>query len=512
MKGLGLLAALALGMSSTATATSNPTPTPTPTATSNGLVTVGSKKFTESVLLGDVAAGLLRSAGVPALHRRELGGTRILWSALLRGDLDVYPEYTGTLVRELLGLAVEPSEAELAQALAAQGLGMTRSLGFEDGYRIGLLRAEARRLGLRTMSDLARHPELRFGLTNEFVDRSDGWPAARARYGLHPREVRGLDHDLAYRALSARHIDAADVYTTDPEIEAHDIALLEDDLHAFPAYQAVLLYRLDLARRAPGALAALRGLEGRIDEATMRRLNGDVQVRGKPSEAVAAAFLQGALGVRMEVRSDGLARRVLLRTREHLALVAVALAAALLVGVPLGIASRRRAVARLALGTTGLLQTIPALALLVFMIPPLGIGARPAVAALFLYGLLPIVRGTHGGLTGIAPELREAARALGLPPRARLLRVELPLAMPSILGGVRTSAVIMVGTATLGALVGAGGYGQPILTGLRLDSVPLILEGAIPAALLALLMEAAFGALERVLVSPGLAERHSPPA
>jgi osmoprotectant transport system permease protein len=467
-------------------------------------VRVGSKAFTESVLLGDLASGLLSEAGVRAEHRRALGGTRILWSALLRGDLDLYPEYTGTLVREILGLDREPAPEELADLLARRGVGLTRSLGFDDSYRLGVREEAAARLALRSMSDLARHPELRFGLTNEFMDRADGWPAVRARYRLQPSEVHGLAHDVAYRALAGGEIDVTDVYSTDPEIEQHRLALLEDDRGAFPEYQAVFVHRLDLAARAPAALGALRRLEGRIPAETMRRLNGDVQLRHRPSEQVAAALLQQLVGSAPAVRPDGIVKRVLRRTAEHLVLVGLALAAAVAVGVPLGIAARRRGVGRVALGIAGLVQTIPSLALLVFMIPLLGIGSRPAVAALFLYGLLPIVRGTHSGLTGISPELRESAQALGLPPAARLRRVELPLAMPSILAGVKTSAVIMVGTATLGALIGAGGYGQPILTGLRLDSVPLILEGAVPAAALALLAEAAFGLLERVIVSRGL--------
>ncbi len=150
------------------------------------------------------------------------------------------------------------------------------------------------------------------------------------------------------------------------------------------------------------------------------------------------------------------------------------------------------------------LQTIPSLALLVFMIPLLGIGAAPAIGALFLYGLLPIVRNTHAGLLGIPVGLRESAQALGLPPRARFFRIELPLATPSILAGIKTSAVINVGTATLGALIGAGGYGEPILTGIRLDDQALILSGAIPAALLALLVQGLFELCERYLVPRGL--------
>jgi osmoprotectant transport system permease protein len=151
-----------------------------------------------------------------------------------------------------------------------------------------------------------------------------------------------------------------------------------------------------------------------------------------------------------------------------------------------------------------MLQTVPSLALLVLMIPLLGIGGPPALLALFLYSLLPIVRNTHAGLVNIDSALIDSARALGLPYTARLWRIELPLALPSILAGIKTSAVINVGTATLAALIGAGGLGQPILTGIRLNSIPLILEGAIPAVLLALLVQGIFELVERLLVPRGL--------
>jgi osmoprotectant transport system permease protein len=317
--------------------------------------------------------------------------------------------------------------------------------------------------------------------------------------------VRGLEHDLAYRALAAGELDVIDLYSTDAQIRQLDLAVLEDDRRAFPDYEAVLVYRLDLARRAPEALAAVRRLEGAIAADEMIALNARVQVDGVPAGEVASSFLSERLGTESRVARRGVWVRVAARTGEHLALVGIALLGAIAAAVPLGIlAARRPRLGRLVLAGAGVLQTIPSLALLVFMIPLLGIGARPAIAALFLYGLLPIVRNTHAGLTGIAPELRESAEALGLPPGARLRRVELPLAAPSILAGVKTSAVIAVGTATLGALVGAGGYGQPILTGIRLLSVPLILEGAVPAAVLALVVQGAFDLVERAIVPSGL--------
>jgi osmoprotectant transport system permease protein len=138
------------------------------------------------------------------------------------------------------------------------------------------------------------------------------------------------------------------------------------------------------------------------------------------------------------------------------------------------------------------------------MIPLLGIGFKPSIAALFLYSLLPIVRNTYAGLQNIPPHIRESAEALGLPPQSRLWLVELPIASRTILAGIKTAAVMNVGFATLGALIGAGGYGQPILTGIRLDDIGLILQGAIPAAGLALLVQGLFEVAERVVVSKGL--------
>jgi osmoprotectant transport system permease protein len=468
-------------------------------------VRVASKKFTESVLLGEMAAQLAEEAGARVVRQSELGGTRVLWEALQRGDVDLYPEYTGTLLREILAGERIPDGAALRAALGARGVALTGPLGFEDTYAVGMRRERAAQLGIRRISDLVEHAELRLAFTNEFLDRADGWPALREHYRLPQRQVRGLDHDVAYRALAEGEIDVTDLYSTDAEIRQYGIQVLEDDRHAFPEYQALFVHRADLASRAPEALAAVRRLEGRISAADMIALNARARLDRVPASEVAAAFLGERLGVAVAVREAGLARRVLQRTGEHLALVGIALGLAIALAVPLGIwAARHPRGGRVLLGAVGVIQTIPSLALLVMMLPLLGIGARPAIAALVLYGLLPIVRNTHAGLTGISPDLRESAEALGLPPGARLRLIELPLAARSILAGVKTSAVIAVGTATLGALIGAGGYGQPILTGIRLASTPLILEGAIPAALLALGVEGAFDAAERLLVSRGL--------
>ncbi len=462
--------------------------------------TLGSKAFTEGVILGEVGRQALERAGVPATHRRELGGSRILWEALKAKSVDLYPEYTGTLRFELLAAQHLQSDADLPRALAAQGLAMSRPLGFSDSYALAMRSDRAKALGIATISDLARHPELAVALSNEFVDRKDGWPALAAAYRLGALKVRGIDHDLAYRGLAAKQIDVTDVYTTDAEIAAYGLTVLTDDRAFFPHYDAVFVYRRDLN---PRAVAALDALAGTIDEAKMRSLNRMVRMDHKTeAEAAQRAFGPGTAAL---AAGPGLGARLLARTGEHLLLVAIALGAALLVALPLGIlAARRQRLGAGVLALTGVLQTIPSLALFVALIPLLGIGAAPTIAALFLYSLLPIVRNTHAGLTGIAPALLDSADALGLTPAKRLRRVELPLALPTILAGIRTAAVIAVGLATLGAIVGAGGYGQPILTGIRLNSTPLILEGAIPAALLALAIEGLFTLVERAVVPKGL--------
>ncbi|MGE0667709.1 MAG: glycine betaine ABC transporter substrate-binding protein [Sphingomonadales bacterium] len=461
--------------------------------------TVGSKAFTEGVILGEVLAQSLRTAGIEATHRVGLGGTRVVWEALKGGDIDAYVDYTGTIAAEILALDAASPEAMRA-ALKADGIGMSAPLGFENTYAVAMRRDRAEALGISRLSDLRGHPGLKLAFSNEFLDRADGWPLLRQRYGLPQDGVRGIEHELAYRAIGSGAIDATDVYTTDANIPAYGLTALRDDRHVFPEYQAVVLYRLDLPAEA---VAALKRLEGRIDAARMQAMNAAVTLGGESEQAVAADFLAAGGGAAIE--ADGFWTRLARNTAGHLTLVALSLGAAILVAVPLGIAAFRRPRAGQAiLAAAGVAQTIPSLALFVFMIPLVGIGGPPALIALFVYSLLPIIRNTHAGLHGIPASLRESAEALGLPRGVILRRIELPLAARSIMAGIKTAAVINVGTATLGALIGAGGYGQPILTGIRLADTGLILEGAVPAALLALLTQGAFELLERRLVPRGL--------
>lgn len=471
-------------------------------------LTVGSKAFPESWILGETLARVAAAEGVtPVAHRHNLGGTEIVYQALRSGAIDAYPEYTGTISEVILHRADRPSLPQLRASLDSLGLGVGEPLGFNDGYALALRRAVAERAGIRSLSDLAAHPELRLGLTHEFLGRQDGWPGLARRYGLAPREVRGIQHELAYAAITAGQVDVVDIYTTDAQIQALDLLVLEDDRGFFPRYDAVWLYRLDLGRRAPGAMRAMRRIEGRIDEAAMIRANGRVALEKASYQAAADSLLGETLGslVRPRDPGPGVAEDIAGNLLQHVRLVGLSLMLAILVGVPLGVlATHSRPLAAVTLSLAGLLQTIPSLALLAFLIPLLGIGVTPALVALFLYGLLPIVRNTYVGITSIPAPLSESAAVIGLSPRARLLRVQLPMASPSILAGIQTSAVINVGTATLAALIGAGGLGEPILSGITLRRHDLILQGAIPAAVLALLVQWGFDLAERWVIPRGL--------
>src|SRR5262245_16114593 len=237
-------------------------------------VIIGSKKFTESYVLGEIARRALNDAGIATEHRQGMGGTIILWQALQGGQIDAYPEYTGTIEQEILKNGQQLSFQEIRDALRKFGVGMTEPLGFNNTYALVMRRSEAQRLGVRTISDLRKHPELKFGLTHEFLDRQDGWRPLRERYGLPQQSVIGVDHALGYAALANGSIDVKDAYSTDAKIEENELVVLEDDLRFFPTYEAVFLFRSSMS---PDAINALRRLEGTLDEKRMSHLNMEAE-------------------------------------------------------------------------------------------------------------------------------------------------------------------------------------------------------------------------------------------
>ena len=465
-------------------------------------VTIGSKKFTESYVLGEIARRALNDSGIVAEHRQGMGGTIILWEALRGAQIDAYPEYTGTIAQQILKTDRRLSLQEIRDSLAKLGIGITEPLGFNNTYALVMRRDESQRLALHTISDLQKHPELKFGLTHEFLDRHDGWQPLRERYQLPQQNVIGIDHALGYAALAKGAIDVKDAYSTDAKIGENNLVVLEDDRQFFPRYDAVFLFRLSLPTLT---VAVLHKLEGTLDEARMIRLNAEAE-RTKNYTRAASLYFDG--GVTSTIPAgENFPHKLARWTLRHLELAGISLLLSVTVGVPLGIlASRGGAIGHAILGFASVVQTIPSLALLALLVPLpfFGISARTAIAALFLYGLLPIVRNTASGLQDIAQPIRDSAIALGLEPVARLRKIYLPMASRSILSGIKTSAVINVGTATLAALIGAGGLGEPILSGLNLNDHATILQGAIPAALLALLVQTVFDLLDRALIPKGL--------
>jgi osmoprotectant transport system permease protein len=486
----------------------------------NRSIVVASKPFGESFILAELFAQLLEHRGFRVDRRPGLGATEVAFTAVRSGAVDVYPEYTGT---GLLAVLHEPPQRDpqavfnrvSREFLSRYGVRWLPPLGFENTYAIAVRRETASRYSLATLSDLARAaPQLSAGLTADFIERKDGLPGLRSAYGISFRSVRPLGQAVKYQALASGAVDVIDGYSTDGFIEKYDLVVLRDDKRFFPPYEAAALVSGRLEREQPSAIAALTELSDRLDVATMRKLNARLEVNREPVESIARSELvalalvgtTNARGRSDQAASEGSfagymwAHRSTLTAAvmRHLLLVSVALLAGILVAIPLGLwldyAGRA---AEPVIRAIGLLQTIPSLALLAFMVPLIGIGVWPALIALWLYSLYPIVRSTYSGVRDADPNAVHAARALGMTPGQILTQVRLPLAAPTLLSGIRTAAVIAVGTATLAAFIGAGGLGEPIATGLALADTRLILSGALPAAALALIVDALLGIVER---------------
>lgn len=495
-------------------------------ATSGTPVIVASKPFGESYLLCEMFAQLLEAHGIAVTRRPGLGATAVAFAALRRNAIDVYPEYTGTGLVAILHDSLSDSIAHdpravyeyVARAFAARyRVRWLPPLGFQNTYAIAVRRATAEQYHIRTLSDLTREgTHMVAGFTPDFIGRSDGLPGLARAYGLHLRDVRPLAPAVKYQALAASAVDVVDGYSTDGLLARYDLVTLIDDRHFFPPYEAAAVVGPRLALENPTAVATLTLLSDRLSETRMRELNRRVEVGGEDVHRVAAAALAElglvqphAVDAAMRARDTHVGfwqylweRRATIATLtlRHLFLVAVALAAAILVAVPLGLGLERgRSIAEPVVRVLGMIQTIPSIAMLAFMIPLLGIGTVPALVALWLYALYPIARNTYTGVRDADPAAVEAAEALGTTPPQRLLMVRLPLAAPVIMAGVRTAAVITVGAATLAAFIGAGGLGEPIVAGLALADTRMVLSGALPAAALALIVDGALALVERAL-------------
>jgi osmoprotectant transport system permease protein len=463
-------------------------------------IVVGSKLDAEGRILGEVMAQHLESRGFQVERKLGLGATLICFQALANGDIDVYPEYSGTIEQAILHLANRATLGELRQQLRQQHLELLEPFGFNNTYAIVVRKADAERFALKAIGDLNKAPNWRYGFSNEFLNRPDGWPGLAERYGL-TAVPRGIEHGLIYKAIAENSLDVIDVYSTDANIQRYDLVILQDDKQFFPNYLAAPLARDGMP---PRAKQALNELAGAIVETDMIALNAAATIDQKAFDDIARAFRQR--GNSSQQTNAASAQKIdwpaiFHRALIHLFLTGIALILAMLIAIPGGVLIYRLpAIARPLLYAVGLLQTIPSIALLALMIPLFGIGTTPAIVALFLYALLPIFRNTATALFSVDPLLKKVSRGMGLTRWQRLRHIELPLAAPTILAGIKTAAVINIGTATLAAFIGAGGLGEFIVTGLALTNRFLVLEGAIPAAILAIVVELGFELLEKILI------------
>lgn len=469
---------------------------------SNIAVNIGCKSFIESVIIAQLLHIQFLKNGVEVGSVKPLGGTSFVWQALKNDEIQIYPDYTGTLKKEIFSHLNINSNKELHSVLEDNKIFISSSLGFKNGYGIGMKREIANRLGIESISDLKKYPYLRVRVSHEFLVRKDGLKSLMEFYGLYFSDISAMDHTLAYDALNKQDADITEVYLTEGEIAKFDIKILKDDQHFFPNYEAVLVYNESLKNNCPQCIEAIEKMQGSISQKQMIGMNKKA-LAGMSEQQIAQQFLHYSDADNN--LSNKRIKRIINHGCEHLFLVLVSMLFASVVGVYLGILSYRiKKVSRFILVVVSILQTIPSLALLVFMIPFFGIGTKPALVALFLYALLPIVRSTLTGFMSIDKAVIESAKVIGLSSLERLFKVEIPIASRHILSGIKTATVITIGTATLGALIGAGGYGNPILTGIRMYDMAQILEGAIPAALLAIVCQGLFVMLDILFIPKGL--------
>jgi len=486
-------------------------------------VRVGSKNFTEQMILGELVAQLLeRTTDLTVERRFGLGGTDICHAALVQGQLDLYVEYTGTGLLNVLQIQTIPNPDRTYLAVARGyrdrfGLEWLPPIGFNNTYAVAVREADAEARGWTTVGDLAGASDLRGGFTAEFMERPDGFEALKDEYGLEFASTRDLDPGLMYQAVAENQVDVIAAFATDARIEEYDLRILDDDRNFFPPYDAAPVVRTDLLEKHPEVGDALALLAGAISDHRMRRLNHAVDVEKRDPADVARRWIDDALGVTEENRTPeqldtgaapgffslALDRRAELadKTLRHLFLTAAGTLIAIAIGVPVGIFIHRVAPVRgPILGLAEIMQTIPSLAMLAFMFALYGLlGSVPAITALVLYALLPIVLNTFTGLREVPAGVVQAADAVGMSGAQRLRMVEIPLAAPVIIAGIRTATVLTVGIATLSTYIGAGGLGDFIARGLARSDSRLTLLGAVPAAIMAVVLSLGIRLVERAL-------------
>ncbi|MCY4512912.1 MAG: ABC transporter permease subunit [Bdellovibrionales bacterium] len=487
-------------------------------------LTVGSKIFTENILLAEMLSLLLEEKYNFKITRKfNMGGTKLVFDSLKNGHIDIYPEYTGTGYTMLLKREGETNPKKTYRIVKTEFLKKFQliwslPLGFENTYALAVQEKDSRFKKINSISQLkGRISSFRLGMGHEFVERKDGFNNFSKKYHLHfsKDQVVTMNPALMYSALNNQEVDMIMAYSTDGRIQAFKLKTLKDDKSFFPSYEAAYLTRQDIFEKWPEVQKAFAHLENSIAEKEMISLNNQVDQLDYGITQTARNFLvteKLLVDNGHKLQAVSLFNYYLSKKRyffkilvEHLILVFVSLFFALLFSIPMGIwAVRNSKVEKVVFSIVNTLQTVPSIALLGLLIPFLGIGFAPAVTALFLYSLLPLIRNTFEGIRNVEGSYIEASAGIGLTAWQILVFVQMPLALPVILAGVRTATVIVVGMATLAAYIGAGGLGDPIFRGIATLDSRLIFLGAVPACLLAVILDVGIGFLEKLVISKGL--------
>lgn len=471
-------------------------------------IRIGGKAFTEGYILSEALALLFEQEGYKVERYPGLAGTMMAYEALSSSKIDLYPEYSGTISEVILKVKDVRTPEQFGQELSSKKLIASKPFGFNNSYAFAGPSKILQKNRFQKISDLKKWPG-KIAMSHEFFYREDGWKFIKDRYQLSLKPV-SMEHTFVYSAVESGEADFAVVYSTDGQLSQLDWSLLEDDLQFFPQYQPMALFK----HEAPAEWVAIADLlKNTINEATIRELNSLVDEKQLSYQQAAKELLfqiglaKHKSSILGRIESGAGRESVVRRVRwsrlfklagEHLVLVLGSALFAAFIAIPTGVfLLKAPRIAAFVLAGVGVLQTIPSLALLVYMIPFFGVSKTSAVVALFLYSLLPILQNTYSGLKAVDPVLLETARGLGLYPREIFWAVRWPLALPFVLAGLRVALVINVGTATIAAFIGAGGLGELIVQGLTLNDLWLMQQGAMPAALMAIFINILFQGIER---------------
>ena len=484
-------------------------------------IVIGSKAFTESIILGEIISILLEKKWSQKVERRlNLGGTHVVFEALKQKDIDIYAEYTGTgLVSILKQKSIKDPKKVYSyvesEFLQRWDMVWSQPIGFNNTYAIAVLADNVQFSNIRNISELVQMaPKLKYAAPHEFMQRKDGHVPFSKFYNLDFKQLNilAMQAGLMYSALVNREVDIGVVYSTDGRIKSNNLKLLQDDKFFFPPYHVAYITRKNILQKYPAVQHIFSSVKDLISEKDMIEMNDKVDRLRYSSKDVATHFLVQNKWIpagKTTSSSNNLSllhyfiehKAYLLKlTKEHLFLVCISLLISILIAVPVGVwAAHHPLVSKVIFPFVNIVQTIPSLALLGFLIPILGIGKIPALFTLFLYSLLPIIRNTYLGIHNIDQRYMEIAQGIGLTPMQILRHIKLPLAFPSILTGIRVAAIIAVGLATLATLIGAGGLGDPIFRGIATLDNRLILFGAIPAALLGISVDQILELVEKII-------------